>query len=76
MAVEVRAEGSQFSPGVPKMLFESRASGGGGSGLGVTYSLYASARSGDRFVVVTGGQSAAEISPLTVVLDWTSLLKK
>ena len=75
MAVEVRAEGNQFSPGVPKTLFESRASGGGGSGLGVTYALYAAARSGDRFVVVTGGQTS-DVSPLTVVLDWTSLLKK
>jgi Tol biopolymer transport system component len=77
MAVEVRAEGNQFSPGVPKTLFDSRASGGGGgSGLGVTYSLYAPARSGDRFIVVTGGQNAVDVSPLTVVLDWATLLKK
>ena len=65
----------QFSPGVPKALFDSRASGGGGSGAGVTYNLYAPIQNGDKFLFVTA-RDAAEVAPITVVLDWTGLLKK
>ena len=75
MAVDVHVGANQFSPSVPNVLFDTRVPGSGGTSLGTSYTLYAPVKNGERFLVVTG-RDAGEIAPVTVVLDWTALLKK
>jgi len=61
--------GAKFRAGVPKSLFQAR-------GLAsIAAALRASvARDGKRFLLVTTGETTE--SPLTVLLNWTSALKK
>ena len=73
MVVEVNSAGSTFDYGVPKPLFETRTitafPGFGGA------SYYAASGDGQRFLISTlVGESVQ--TPLTVVLNWTSGLKK
>ena len=64
MAVDVKAVGSSFEPGVPKLLFESR---------GVRF--FDVSADGLRFLIpVPVEESAPE--PITVVLNWTTDLKQ
>jgi hypothetical protein len=66
MAVDVKADGSGFEPGVPKLLFEREFGG---------LFDFAVSRDGQRFLIpvpVEEGSSA----PITVVLNWTADLKR
>jgi len=65
MAVEVKASGSSFEPGVPKLLFEKAVAG----------DHFDVSGDGQRFLIpvpVEEGSSA----PITVVLNWTTDLKR
>ena len=68
MSVDVELA-AKFRAGVPKSLFQAR-------GLAsIAAALRASvARDGKRFLLVTTGETTE--SPLTVLLNWTSALKK
>jgi hypothetical protein len=66
MAVEVKADGSGFEPGVPKLLFESERVGG------LSFDV---SGDGQRFLIpVTVEESSS--APITVVLNWTADLKR
>ncbi len=69
MAVEVKGDGSTFEPGVPKELFELRVSFPG------TGTYYVAAAGGRRFLVTSVLEEATP-QPITVVLNWTSDLKR
>ena len=69
MAVDVEL-GSQFQAGVPKPLFQIPGYGGGGGGVG----RYSVTRDGQRFLLSINNELAE--TPITVVLNWTALLKK
>jgi hypothetical protein len=73
MAVDVRVEGETFGAGVPKALFDSQAALNGG--LSNVFMPYAVAQNGQRFLVSVATREA-EMSPVTVVLNWTAALKK
>ncbi len=67
MAVDVRA-GSTFEVGAPRALFQTIIrEGGGGS--------YSVSKDGQRFLV-NAPREAADLSPITVVVNWTAVLKK
>ena len=74
MAVEVFAK-TEFNAGIPKSLFRAPPD------IIQLTSLYADVpswdvtESGDRFILSTAAVESAP-SPFTVVLNWTSLLKK
>ena len=63
MSVEVKTGGSTFEAGTPTLLFESR---------GRTYDASAD---GQRFLVAVPVEEATS-TPITVVLNWTTDLKK
>jgi len=65
MAVPVRSTATTFEPGVPIPLFETHATG---------YSPYDVAPDG-RFLINTVRDNA-DASPINVVLNWTTGLKK
>jgi Tol biopolymer transport system component/predicted Ser/Thr protein kinase len=73
MAVGVRADGGNFRPGVPKALFDTRASLSGGTGT--VWYPYAVLNNGQRFLVSTATKEA-EATPMTVVVNWTAALRK
>ena len=70
MAVDVKVVGSNFEPGVPRMLFEKPLVG------------FEVSRDGQRFLIavpVEEGSSApitGSSVPITVVLNWTADLKR
>jgi serine/threonine-protein kinase len=64
MAVDVKASGSSFEPGVPKLLFEKRVTSP--SGFDVS-------GDGQRFLFLA---PVEESSPINVVLNWTADLKR
>ena len=66
MSVTVKAEAT-FEAGTPIALFRIDPSGGGG--------FYDVTRDGQRFLVNTS-VTRAESLPITVVVNWTSFLKK
>jgi Tol biopolymer transport system component len=72
MAVEVKANGSTFEVGEPRMLFELRIQS---VGLPGPRNFFAAAGDGQRFLVnsLSGDQTAR---PTTVVLNWTADLKR
>jgi hypothetical protein len=75
MSVQIRqsANGEVLEPGVPSPLFRAKITGGGAPLLGGTYQ-YSVARDGQRFLVnVTTDEATA--SPITIVLNWTAVLK-
>ena len=67
MAVDVTTSGSTVRAGSPRMLFTQRHIGGGMNGFAVD-------PSGQRFLLVVPDQNASP--PITVVLNWPSLLSK
>jgi serine/threonine protein kinase len=73
MAVDVNGTGSNFTVGVPRVLFEARVPTTYPGGIGAPY--YAVTGDGQRFIVdaLTGESTSV---PLTVVLNWTADLKK
>jgi hypothetical protein len=67
MAVEVTASGATVHAGPPRTLFMQRNIGGGLNSFTVD-------PSGQRFLLVVPDQK--EFAPITVVLNWPSLLAK
>ena len=67
MAVDVTMSDSTVRAGSPRMLFMQRHIGGGLNGFAVD-------PSGQRFLLVVPDQNA--LAPITVVLNWPSLLSK
>jgi Tol biopolymer transport system component len=67
MAVDLTTSGSTVRAGSPRMLFVQRHIGGGMNGFAVD-------PSGQRFLLVVPDQNA--LAPITVVLNWPSLLSK
>jgi len=73
MAAPVSGKGQDLNPGVPVALFKTRIVGGTAANIQKTQ--YAVAPDGQRFLInITADESTA--SPLTVVTNWTRLLKK
>ena len=77
MSVEVLASGDQFSASVPKPLFKTRATFFGG-GPSTQYRVFEVAPDGQRFLIDEEGNTDRERprDPLTVVVNWTALLKR
>ena len=67
MAVDVTTSGSMMSAGSPRMLFTQRHIGGGQNSFAVD-------PSGQRFLLVVPDEKVS--APITVVLNWPSLLSK
>jgi len=74
MAVEV-STAPVFKAGVPKVLFPAPIFGGGNTNNVTRYDVTAD---GKKFLInsVLPEASAPALSPITVVLNWTALLKK
>ncbi|MBI3208230.1 MAG: protein kinase [Candidatus Solibacter usitatus] len=66
MAVAVKSAGTKFEPGVGVPLFDTRTTG---------WAPYAVTPDG-RFLINTQEEPEENASPITVVLNWTSALKK
>jgi len=64
MAADVSANGAAFQSGIPRLLFKAAF----GAGWDVD-------SDGTKFLFAIGGEEAAQ-SPFTVVLNWTSLLRR
>jgi serine/threonine protein kinase/Tol biopolymer transport system component len=73
MDVSVSTTGGTFQPGVPKPLFRAAILGGAGGGPGVAW-RWDIAPDGKRFLMNTALDDAAA-SPVTVILNWQSMLK-
>ena len=75
MAVEVSTS-PVFKAGIPKVLFHAPIWGGGGTGTDVT--RYDVTADGRKFLIntVAAERVAPPPSPITVVMNWTALLKK
>ena len=69
MAVEVKTDSSQFEAGIPRLLFDAQIEDGGWR------NQYVVSGDGQRFLVNTFAVDAVQ-GPITVVLNWTSGLKK
>lgn len=74
MAASIQVAGSALSVGAPAPLFQSRIPRG--SYMDIMRIQYALSRDGRRFLVNTSAQDAAAPSPITIVTNWTRLLKK
>ena len=72
MAAEINPRASAFHAGVPKPLFEIHYSPGAITGLRNTVLVTAD---GQRFLVNASLEDSASF-PITVVLNWTSLVKR
>ena len=75
MVVTIDNDGETFTPGVPRLLFESsfvldNAAGGGGN------PNYDMSPSGDQFVFVQNLTPESEAPVLDIVLNWTEELKE
>jgi Tol biopolymer transport system component/predicted Ser/Thr protein kinase len=73
MAVSVTTTGGTFQPSVPKPLFRAPVLGGAGGGTGVAWRWDVSP-DGQRFLINTALEEATA-APVTVVLNWQSVLK-
>jgi Tol biopolymer transport system component len=75
MAVEVRGSGSTFGYGTAKELFDSQYIN---YLHGLNYHPYAVSRDGQRFLIPRPVESSSDATSnfVTVVVNWTSLLKK
>jgi eukaryotic-like serine/threonine-protein kinase len=75
LGVDVTKMQGQLQFGPPKSLFQTRMSGGGT--LFFRMLRYDVTRDGKRFLINSERESAqATSSPVTVVLNWTTLLKE
>ena len=72
MAVDVKGNGSTFEAGVPKALFDLRLQT---PALPGPRNFYIAAANGQRFLVVSASEERIS-TPTTVVLNWTSDLKR
>jgi eukaryotic-like serine/threonine-protein kinase len=74
MAVDVSTS-PMFKPGIPKALFQTSLSGGISARHVIRYDVTAD---GKNFLInsVPAETSAPTARPITVVLNWTALLKK
>ena len=74
-AVDIDATANRFSAGVPRPLFSTRALQLAGP---VTpYPSYAVARDGQSFLIdEQAPDQMVKLDPLTVVLNWTALLRR
>lgn len=74
--IEVASDARTLSPGAAVALFPSRLVTGGNVGIGgfASKAEYAVTRDGRFLMNVTAEESAA--SPITIVQNWTALLKK
>ena len=66
MAVDIRADGDQLSASTPKALFDT--------GLTNTLMSFDVYKGGQRFVM--SGRLEAKEQPISVILNWTGLVKK
>jgi hypothetical protein len=73
MAVEVKATAATFDRATPQALFESRSDVPAGSG---NVWGYVPSADGKRFLISTAPGAAAELPPLTVVVNWLTGVKK
>lgn len=71
VSVEVRSSQSGFSSGTPKTLFHATIH----SGITTTRNDYLVTADGQRFLINTPLEDTARL-PITVVLNWTNLLKQ
>jgi hypothetical protein len=71
VAVAVQADGTAFNADLPKPLFDSHAA----SRPTTLFRDYAVTKDGQRFLVAVPTKET-EVSPMTVVLNWTAGLKK
>jgi Tol biopolymer transport system component len=74
MAAEVHVTGSAFEVGVPKALFRPQILGGLGSAP-ITAWRYGVSKDGQRFLMNTILEQS-DSTPMTVLTDWTAVLKK
>lgn len=70
MVVEVTDDGSNFTAGSPKPLFDTRT-----NPFFAGARLYDVTNDGQRFVIIIPVEESSP-SPLTVVLNWTAGFKK
>jgi len=73
MTVEVKTVPT-FEYGAPKELFQTPIVGGGG-GFGVVFH-YDVGPEGNRFLFIDQGRELVASSPITVVLNWTAVLRR
>ena len=75
-AVSVESAGDGLRFGIPKFLFETPFSSL--TGHPTAYGLYAVSGDGQRFLIPSrpSATSDDQVTPLTVVLNWTSALKR
>jgi len=66
IAVEVKASGSSFEAGVPKLLFEKESAGRFGFDV---------SGDGQRFLITVPVEESSS-APITVVMNWTADLKR
>jgi hypothetical protein len=74
-AVDITVKGDHFEAGVPRPLFTTRALLLGGGALS-PYRSFAAAADGKSFLIDERPQEPVQRDPLTVVLNWTALLRR
>ncbi len=74
MAVMVEETGGVLKVGTPNVLFKTTIAGGGGLG---TRANYDATRDGSRFFVTERKKDpAADTQPVTVLVNWQSIVTK
>jgi dipeptidyl aminopeptidase/acylaminoacyl peptidase len=68
MAVDIRTSGEKLEAGLPQQLFDRQITTGGRNAFVVS-------QDGQKFIVPVQPQQAANV-PITVILNWSSRLKK
>jgi serine/threonine protein kinase/Tol biopolymer transport system component len=76
-SIAVESAGNALSPGVPVALFPTRIVTGGNTGIGgfASKAEYAVTRGG-RFLMNVTPEESRDLAPITIVQNWTGLLKK
>ena len=79
--MQVNSAGSVVEPGIPHALFDVRlaatfVSGTGFTANAVTPYPYVVTRDGQRFLVSVDTSQQASETPITVVVNWPSALRK
>ena len=77
MAVEAKASGTTFEPGIPKPLFDTQYVYPGPNRDG-PFQPYAVSPDGQRFLILRPAGKTGETAPsaITVVLNWTAAINK